>query len=285
MKKKCNQIRSQLVESGSKDQPIPVVTRHLEQCSDCRDWMAELRKFRELWETGKVEMPSQDDITGARQNAMRRIRLGESGQPQSEGYRKQVSWKTAWGVALAVVVFAAGLYFGSLMRSIKPGTLKSAGEALPAWVLKAIKSPSADLPPGIDVASMGLPRILAFMIKNDHNEGHRLESVKELGNINDDQMARDALVYALRYDSNPGVRMRAIKALSESQINPTLRDAYIYALWHDTNAGVRLEAIEALAPVAQDKLVNEVLRFVAANDNQQGVRVQAREVMRMPRAG
>ena len=280
MKTNCKKIRTNLTQGLSSE-----VEKHLEQCAECRDWFTELKRLEKVWSENASLLPKKEEMVSARQESIRRIRLGESKKKLLSVFKKPVSWKLAWGIAASVVVFATGIYVGSLLRSIPPTAIKTTSEALPNWISKAVQSPSSELPPEIQTAGWGLPKILAYMIKNDRNEGHRLESVTELSKLGDEQMVRDALIYALKNDSNPGVRIKAIKALSDYSVNPALRDAYIYALWHDDNPGVRLEAIEALKPIAQEKTVNEVLQFVATRDNHEGVRVQAREAIRSTNAG
>ena len=280
MKTNCEKIQTNLIEGIS-----PEVEKHLEQCAECRDWFADLQRLEKVWSTGADLLPTKEEMVATRQEAIRRIRLGDSKKKFLSIFKRPVSWKLAWGIAASVVVFGTGIYVGSLLRSIQPKVMKTTSEALPTWILKAVRSPSSELPPEIQTTGWGLPNILAYIIKNDRNEGHRLESVTELRKLGDEQLVRDALIYALKNDSNPGVRIRAIKALTDYSVNPALRDAYIYALWHDDNPGVRLEAIEALTPIAQEKTVNEVLQFVATRDNHEGVRVQAREALRNTNAG
>jgi hypothetical protein len=280
MKKACEKIRTEFFNGSS-----PEFEKHLEQCAECRDWFADMQKTEKVWDIGSNLLPKKEEMIAARQEAIRRIKLGDSKKKLLSVFKRPISWKLAWGIAASVIVFATGIYVGILMRSIQPEAIKTTSAALPTWITKAIQSPSSDLPPEIQTAGWGLPKILAYMIKNDRNEGHRLESVTELSKLGDEQLVRDALIYALKNDSNPGVRIKAIKALSDYQVNPALRDAYIYALWHDDNPGVRLEAIEALKPIAQEKTVNEVLQFVASRDNHEGVRVQAREAIRSTNAG
>ena len=280
MKTNCEKIRTNLLEGLSQE-----VEKHLEKCAECRDWYSDLQRLEQVWSTGANLLPTKEEMVAARQEAIRRIKLGDSKKEILSVFKRPVSWKLAWGIAASVIVFATGIYVGSLLRSIQPKAMKTTSKALPTWILKAVRSPSSELPSEIQTAGWGLPKILAYISKNDRNEGHRLESVTELRNLGDEKLVRDALIYALKNDSNPGVRIRAIKALADYSVNPALRDAYIYALWHDDNSGVRLEAIKALTPIAQEKTVNEVLQFVATRDNHEGVRVQAREAIRSTNAG
>jgi hypothetical protein len=190
-----------------------------------------------------------------------------------------------FGIAVTVVVFGAGIYMGNILRKIQPGTIQMATEAIPAKILKAMKSRSSSLPVDVQKAGWGLPQILAYMVKYDQNESHRLESVSELANLEDDRMAQDALMYALRNDPNPGIRMRAIKSLAQRPIRPALRDAYLYALWNDTNDGIRMEAIEALTPAAQNKEVMETLKFIASSDEHEGIRHFAKSALEFAHNG
>jgi hypothetical protein len=186
---------------------------------------------------------------------------------------------------MAVVVFGVGIYMGNILRKIQPGTIQMAKHAIPANIVKAMQSKSSGLPLDIQKAGWGLPKILAYMVKYDQNESHRLESVSELAQLEDDKMAEDALIYALRNDANPGIRMRAIKSLAARPIKPTLRDAYLYALWNDTNDGIRMEAIEALTPVAQNKEVMETLKFIASSDEHEGIRHYAKDALEFAHNG
>ena len=285
MKKNCKKIRDVLLENPDQKKLIPELKKHLETCAECRKWILDVQLLESLWELSNQDLPSAEEITIARQEAIRRIRHGEGRFSIQNWLQQRLSWKIAWGAALAVVVFAAGIYLGNMLRHLQPGTLRTAQKAVPGWIMKAVQSQSAKLPQELQINGWGVSQVLAYLVKYDQNEGHRLNSVEELANIGDDRLAQDALIYALLNDPNPGVRMKAIKSLSQRKMNTDLRDTYIYALWNDGNAGIRLEAIDALTPIAQDKQVMETLQFIAASDAHEGVRTQAREVIRAVEIG
>ena len=272
MKKNCQKIRNILIEISPFDPIDSEVKAHIESCEECRTWYSEMQQLGEFWAKNGMDLPSKDEILAARQNAIRKIRIHEGKSPLFRWITISANWRLAFGIAVAVVVFGAGIYLGNMLRNIQPGTIQMAKQAIPAKILKAIQSKSSGLPVDVQKAGWGLPQILAYMVKYDQNESHRLESVNELANLEDDRMAEDALMYALRNDPNPGIRMRAIKSLAERPIRPALRDAYLYALWNDTNDGIRMEAIEALTPVASNKEVMETLKFIASSDEHEGIR-------------
>ncbi len=279
MKKNCQKIREILIEIPQLESHEPEVKTHIEGCDECRKWYSEMQQIGELWVKNGVDLPSKDEIAEVRQNAIRRIRIREEKGPLFQWIGTRGTWKLAFGVAMAVVVFGAGIYMGNMLRKIQPGTIEVATHAIPAKILKAMQSKSSGLPVDVQKAGWGLPQILAYMVKYDQNESHRLESVSELANLEGDRLAQDALMYALRNDPNPGIRMRAIKSLTIRPIRPALRDVYLYALWNDTNDGIRMEAIKALTPVAEEKEVMETLRFIASSDEHEGIRHFAKDAL------
>lgn len=285
MKKECQNIREILIEKSPSDPIALEVKAHIESCEHCRKWYSELQKFSDFWAKNGLDLPNMDEILAARQNAIRRIRMKEGRHPIFRWIHSHGKWQLAFGIAMAVVVFGVGIYMGNILRKIQPETIQMAKQAIPANILKAIKSKSSGLPLDIQKAGWGLPQILAYMVKYDQNESHRLESVSELAQLEDDKMAEAALIYALRNDPNPGIRMRAIKSLAERPIKPALRDAYLYALWNDTNDGIRMEAIEALTPVAENKEVMETLKFIASSDEHEGIRHFAKDALELAHSG
>ncbi len=279
MKKNCQKIREKLIEIPQIESPEPEVKAHIESCDECQKWYSEMQQISDLWVKNGLDLPSKGAIAEARQSAIRRIRLRKEKGPIFQWIGTRGTWKLALGVAMTVVVFGAGIYMGNVLRKIQPGTIEIATQAIPSKILKAMQSKSSGLPADVQKAGWGLPQILAYMVKYDQNESHRLESVYELANLEDDRLAQDALMYALRNDPNPGIRMRAIKSLAIRPIRPALRDAYLYALWNDTNDGIRMEAIEALTPVAEEKEVMETLRFIASSDEHEGIRHFAKNAL------
>ena len=279
MKINCQKIWDILIENPQLESPDFEVMVHLENCDECRKLYSEMQQIGELWKKNGVNLPKKDEIVAARQSAIRKIRMRKEKGILFQWVGNRGTWKLAFGVMMTVVVLVAGIYMGNMLRNIQPGTIETVTHAIPSKILKAMKSKSSGLPMDMQKAGLGLPQILAYMVKYDQNESHRLESVSELANLKDDKLAQDALMYALRNDPNPGIRMRAIKSLAMRPIRPALRDAYLYALWNDHNDGIRMEAIEALTPVAQDKDVMETLRFIASNDEHEGIRHFARNAL------
>jgi hypothetical protein len=285
MKKICRQTRLSLIDNPDKQHLPDDLKSHLQSCQSCSGWLRNSQRLEAMWQLSACSVPGADEIDAARQNAIRKIRLGNDMGTLPRWFLEHNSWKTAWAAALAVVVFASGIYIGILMRRLPPDTVRSAGQAIPNWIMKAIQSKSAQLPGNVNTAGLGFSQLLAYMVKYDQNAGHRLNSVKELASIEDDKLAQEALIYALLNDQNPGVRMRAIKSLAQRPVNRSLRDAYIYALWHDDNPGVRVQAVDALTPMASETEVMQTLQFVAISDQDEGVRSLAQEAIRHVQTG
>jgi len=285
MKKICQETRDNLITDFSVNKLPAAEKAHFDGCDVCQRWLRNCEKLDAYWSRAARDIPDESAIDAARRNAMRRIKIGNGKPAWSLWLHDRMSRKFAWGVTLAVVVFGAGIYVGILMRRLPPDTVRSAGRAIPHWILKAVQSESSKLPGNVQTANLGLPELLAYLVKYDQNAGHRMNSVEELANMGDDQTAQQALIYALKTDKNPGIRMKAIKSLAVHPINRALQDAYIYALWNDENPGIRLEAIDALTPVAMDRKVMETLQFVASVDKHEGVRAHAREAIRHAEIG
>lgn len=280
MKKLCRDTRNLLMSDAAAGKLPATEKAHFETCDACEQWLRDYQTLNAYWSLAAGDVPEESLVNAARQNALRQLKT-ENGRPAwSLWLHYHLSWRIAWGVSLAVVVFVAGIYVGVLMRRLPSDTVRTAGKAIPHWILRAIQSDSSGLQGNIQVEKLGLPELLAYLVKFDKNAGHRMNSVQELASLEDDQMAEQALIYALKTDTNPGVRLKAIKSLALRPINRALQDVYIYALWNDENPGIRLEAIEALTPVASHRKVMETLQFVASVDKHEGVRTLARETIR-----
>ena len=279
MKRLCKETRIRLIEDSDKRHLTNELKSHLESCDLCKAWLRNSQRVEAIWQVSTRSVPSVDEVDVARQNAMRKVKIGNGKNAISRWFLEHFTWKAAWATALAVVVFASGIYIGILMRRLPADTMQAAGHALPNWIMKALQSQSARFPGDVNTTNLGLPQLLAYMVKYDQNAGHRLNSVDELASIEDDRLAQEALIYALLNDNNPGVRMRAIKSLSQRPVNRSLRDAYIYALWHDENPGIRVQAVDALTPVAAETEVMQTLQLVAVGDKDEGVRTLAREAI------
>jgi hypothetical protein len=118
-------------------------------------------------------------------------------------------------------------------------------------------------------------RLLVDTLRDNPNDGLRLEAIEALGGQVADAEAREALLWAAVQDRNAGARLSAIEALAARAAGDgAVRRALLEALQRDANPGVRVRAIDALAAAPHpDDL--PVLRRLARADRNDYVRIQA----------
>ena len=85
------------------------------------------------------------------------------------------------------------------------------------------------------------------------------------------------LTAALKDNLNDGTRLELIDYLKEHLENKIVRDSLSYSLLNDPNPGVRIVAAESLAKLSSDKVIRSTLREALIKDANQGVRVSVFE--------
>ncbi len=118
-------------------------------------------------------------------------------------------------------------------------------------------------------------RLLVDTLRDNPNDGLRLEAIEALGGQVNEAEAREALLRAVLEDHNAGARLAAIEALTaRADDDGAVRRAMLEALQRDANPGVRVRAIDALAAAPHPDVI-PALRRLAREDRNEYVRIRA----------
>lgn len=118
-------------------------------------------------------------------------------------------------------------------------------------------------------------RLLVDTLRDNPNDGLRLEAIEALGGQVNEAEARAALLRTIVEDHNAGARLSAIEALAaRAGDDGAVRRAMLEAVQRDTNPGVRVRAIDALAAAPHPDVI-PALRRLAREDRNDYVRIRA----------
>ncbi len=112
-----------------------------------------------------------------------------------------------------------------------------------------------------------IERLMLAAVRDESNDGLRVESIEILKHRTKSADVRDALLSALRNDTNPGVRFKALEGLKGMSSEPEVRKTLSYVLQHDQNPGIRIQAIDLLTQQQDSELVGVLQQLVSKENN------------------
>jgi anti-sigma factor RsiW len=275
--------------------------QHLRRCDKCATELAAQQEFQTQMSALPVEEPSASFLTSARMRLTESLETAEQKRAwyhrfafDPAAWMRQVRFSPALAAVLLMVGFGSGIgtmykVLGGNAAHVQPGPIDAASIG---GITSIEHKPNSDkvsityqsVTPQTMEGTVNDPNIksmLAYAAKSNYNNsGVRLDSVDALNGKVDDQMAREALVYALRYDSNPGVRLKTLDGLANYvKQDIRVRNAVLDALLNDSNLGVRSGALHALEPVRADTSVRMALQQLAKEDPSDYIRTEAVSVL------
>ena len=275
--------------------------QHLRRCDKCAAEMAAQQEFQAQMSALPVVEPSASFLTSARMRLAESLETAEQKRAwyhrfafDPAAWMRQVRFSPALAAVLLMVGFGSGVgtmykVLGNTPPHVQNGTVDAASIG---GITSIEHKPNSDkvsityqsVTPQTMEGTVNDPNIksmLAYAAKSNYNNsGVRLDSVDALNGKVDDQMAREALVYALRYDSNPGVRLKTLDGLANYvKQDIRVRNAVLDALLNDSNLGVRSGALHALEPVRADTSVRMALQQLAKEDPSDYIRTEAVSVL------
>lgn len=239
------------------------LSRHLAECSSCRDELAELQEFHSLADTHKPVLPER--LLQEARAQLRGALLSETyyGRGKPSLWERFSEWTRANSAPLAAAAsLALGIGIGYLLFSSSPDPF--VGDNLTMANLQLVDSDPSD---GIievsfdevrpmqmrgSVSDKKIQDVLAQVLLRSRNPGVRLRAADAIyGQPVQpvDPKIQDALILSLKYDQNIGVRKRAFDSLQQQPFDPNIREAFLYVLMNDENSGMRVAAINALEAV------------------------------------
>jgi len=112
-----------------------------------------------------------------------------------------------------------------------------------------------------------IERLMLAAVRDESNDGLRVESIEILKHRTGSADVRDALLTALRNDPNPGVRFKALDGLKGMASEPEVRKTLSYVLQNDQNPGIRIQAIDLLTQQQDSNLVGVLQQLVSKESN------------------
>jgi len=126
-----------------------------------------------------------------------------------------------------------------------------------------------------NLADDNIQHLLAASIRNNVNDGTRLNFVNLLQPFAETQTVQDALVFSLLNDPNPGVRLMAAESLVNYSGQKTTRTALLATLKEETNPGIRIQVYQALLNHLDDPETVDTIRQYSVQDSNQYIRDHA----------
>ena len=281
------------------------VEQHMEQCVDCRNELAEIRKLHGSL-ADKPVTPTEELLQAARHQLRGALRLERSRHQELPG-RRLILWRPLFQYALgavatlAVGVFVGYLAFGSRIQEHHRATGPGDGSGpmqngdLQIANIKFIDADATDgqvefefdtVTPMRLKGSINHPqvqKVLSYAMVNEQNPGLRLRAVNafQTQQFAPDAETKTALITTLKTDENPGVRMQAMAVLQKYPMDVPIKQTMLYVLQHDSVAGLRVEAIKSLQPGhLKDQDVLKVLRKQAASEENDYIRLTAIQALK-----
>lgn len=296
------------------DQEQQVLQRHLRDCGECRQELADLEKLSTLVHEQQGLQITDDLLREARQELRVALRLERSRRPAWHGLAGKMGFLTspriaavAGGFAMLVVGVMIGRMSGTqdelpVQTGIIPAVSTETslrGETRVSNIRFSSTEPiDGEIEFTFDavtpirmkggVNDPAVQKVLAQGLINDQNPGTRLRTVTTLASYADQSLAPDAeikpaLIQALKSDVNVGVRKEALRVLQKYPLDREIRDALLSVLRLEPNPSMRIDVINALErPVLEGHLVDEevmnVLREKMQSDDNNYIRLRARNV-------
>jgi hypothetical protein len=180
--------------------------------------------------------------------------------PKAGLFGDLTSWslRLAAGVALLVVGFAGGIFYGNWQAGQSLTQLgQSANRATPEMEIKKV------------LAFESMPRTSASERIQAVNQSYELTQV--------DRDITQLLINTLNFDANVNVRLAACQALARFENEPAVRDALIQSLQIQTDPNIQITLIELLVAIKEKRAVNEMQRLAKNQQILDVVRLKARE--------
>ena len=314
---KCDMAQQSMVLASygelPDDQAI-LLERHLQDCDECRQELAEVKAmFASLETRPMIEVD-------ANLLAQSRMRLDEAlDQIPSHSFMAQLRtnlfrWVgTLQGApALATLLLGVGFLGGNAVHRYQddhhpkpvPGPMLLSDEtnSTISNISGIVQTSNPDIVQVlynrvVPESMEGSPndpqirKLLVLGLRAAATNGVRTDSASVLatgcrsgqgckGDSGDGKAVRAALMVSLRTDKSADVRLKALDGL-ESYVGQDrrVRDAVLEALMHDSSAQVRSEAIGLLLPVQADSSVRQVLRTVSTTDDNPHIRTASYQAL------
>ena len=240
---KCKEIENQFSEylEGSLSAVANVeVEKHLKNCANCQQELAEMKSFLSILENDKMETPSANLKLNFEKMLAKEI---EVNQPKVVQLQPKTDWKSYLRVAASILIvlsaFLLGKYQSDNSSSIENQT---------AHVLTLLEDNSAS------------KRILAVTNAEEFTSK--------------DTKIIEALINRLFFDKNTNVRLAAAEALSKFSSENMVRDALIKTLETDKNTSVQIEVITILSKIQEKRAIKPMQKMLKNEETPQYVKQQ-----------
>lgn len=251
----CEKFREQIpeclagrLESDAREKLIA----HLELCSGCRADMAEIGAVWRGLESMPVPEPDPSqrarflEVLEAYQAGMEQGRTRAAAAPLHRPWWTfgWVPLRTAWQVALAVLLVAAGVVGSRYLARPRPANPQI------AQLQSEVES---------------LRQTVALSMLQDQSSSSRIRGVTYASQVQQpDQQLDQALLYTVNHDANVNVRLRAVDALENLAGRADIQRALVDALPLQDSPLVEVAIVDVLAEV-NDKAALPTLRQLMAD--------------------
>lgn len=240
---KCKEIEHQFSEYLEKSLSAVAnaeMEKHLKNCANCQQELAEMKSFLSILENDKMETPSANLKLNFEKMLAQEIL---ENQPKVVQLQPNTDWKSYLRVAASVLIvlsaFLLGKYQADNSSSIENQT---------AEVLNLLEDNSAS------------KRILAVTNAEEFT--------------NKDTKIIEALINRLFFDKNTNVRLAAAEALSKFSSETIVRDALIKSLETDKNTSVQIEVITILSKIQEKRAIKPMEKMLENEETPQYVKQQ-----------
>jgi hypothetical protein len=131
-----------------------------------------------------------------------------------------------------------------------------------------------------NLADDNIQHLLVASIKNNANDGTRLNLVNILQPFAESQTVQEALVFSLLNDPNPGVRLMAAESLVNYSEQKSTRSALLETLKEESNPGIRIQVYQALLNHLDDPETVKTIQQFSVQDSNQYIRDHAIELVK-----
>lgn len=224
--------------------------RILESSAELR---AEVEELRTVWENLAL-LPQEQPSAALRARFYQRLNAVErdrSALPARALWR----WKLWPQVALGVLIFAAGLFLGSIRSGERART-------------DEVAKMSSQV--------QNLRELVALSLLERQSAASRMEGVAYSSGIDQpNEQVISALLQALNHDANVNVRLSSIDALERFAKNKAISKSLIDSIEHQDSPLVQIALIDSLVNGRNHSVAGELKRLTAAADINPAVRQRA----------
>lgn len=126
-----------------------------------------------------------------------------------------------------------------------------------------------------NLADDNIQLLLAASMKNNVNDGARLNLINILQPFSESKTVQEALVFSLLNDPNPGVRLMAAESLVNYSEQKSTRSALLETLKEESNPGIRIQVYQALLNHLDDPETLNTIQEYSVQDSNQYIRDHA----------